>query len=397
MKNKIKRCCVVLAGLTVMATPMHATENDISNVPYEFKQLQHNFSSDNNTKEYIVIHDTAGKAKGADANAVYNYFNLDETNASSNYVVDDSKILQIVKDDYQSWHCGDGGDTTLIRNSNSIGIEMCVNTDGDFSMTFENTIKLTEYLMKKYNIPANHVVMHNDASGKECSEKLIANDSKLWKEFKESIGGSYDDYYTEVNKGGSIANISNASLRAEPGIASYQIGTIPSGEYVEIMSKHINGWYKVDYKNTIGYVYQDFIKVGGDLISEVGVESGENSTAKATIKYKEVVLRNEPSVQSSMSTTIKKGGELKITKEDGKWVKVKSGKSNGWVLKSQVNLAETNTVNNSVVLAKYPSINAKGIKNIDKGTPIKIIKTNGLWSEVSCENVKGWIPVYYIK
>ena len=92
-----------------------------------------------------------------------------------------------------------------------------------------------------------------------------------------------------------------------------------------------------------------------------------------------------------------KKNKLKITKEDGKWVQVKSGKSNGWVLKSQVNLAETNTVNNSVVLAKYPSITAKGIKTIDKGTPIKIIKTNGLWSKVSYENVKGWIPVYYIK
>ena len=303
----------------------------------------------------------------------------------------------MVKDDYQSWHCGDGGETTLIRNSNSIGIEMCVNSDGDFNKTFDNTVKLTKYLMEKYNIPANHVVMHNDASGKECSEKLIANNLKLWKEFKEAIGGSYDDYYTEVNKGGSIVNISNASLRSAPGIASYQIRTIPSGEYVDVISKHINGWYKVEYKNTTGYVYQDFIKVRGEAISEVGFGDRDTVIAKATVKYKEVVLRNEPSVQSSMSTTIKKGEELIITKEDGKWVQVKSGKSKGWVLKSQINIVETNTVNNSIMLAKYPSINAKGIKNIDKGTPIKIIKTDGLWSEVSCGNTKGWIPVYYIK
>lgn len=397
MKNKFKKCCIILAGLTIMATPMHATENDINNVPYEFKQLEHNFSVDKNDKEYIVIHDTAGKAKGADADAVYNYFNLDETNASSNYVVDDSKILQMVKDDYQSWHCGDGGETTLIRNSNSIGIEMCVNTDGDFSKTFDNTVQLTKYLMNKYNIPANHVVMHNDASGKECSEKLIANNSKLWKEFKEAIGGSYDDYYTEVNKGGSIENISNASFRTDPGIASYQIGTIPSGEYIKIISKHINGWYKVEYKNTVGYVYQDFVKVGGDLVTEVGDENKEIDKSKATVKTKEIVLRKEPSVQSSMSTTIKKGKEVKITKEDGNWVQVKSGKSKGWVLKSQVNLAETNTVNNSVVLTKYPSITSESVKSIDKGTSIKIIKTSGLWSKVSCGNKKGWIPVYYIK
>lgn len=396
MKNKFKRCCIVLAGLTIMATPMYATENDINNVPYEFKQLKHNFSSDNNDKKYIVIHDTAGKSKGADADAVYNYFNLNETNASSNYAVDDSKILQMVKDDYQSWHCGDGGETTLIKNSNSIGIEMCVNSDGDFNKTFDNTVKLTKYLMKKYNIPANHVVMHNDASGKECSEKLIANNLKLWKEFKEAIGGSYDDYYTEVNKGGYIENISNASLRLAPGIASYQISTIPNGEYVDIISKHINGWYKVEYKNTTGYVYQDFIKVRGEAISEVGFGDRDTVIAKATVKYKEVVLRNEPSVQSSMSTTIKKGEELSITKEDGKWVQVKSGKSKGWVLKSQINLVETNTVNNSIMLAKHPSITAKGVKNVDKGTPIKIIKTDGLWCKVSCGNTKGWIPVYYI-
>ena len=152
----------------------------------------------------------------------------------------------------------------------------------------------------------------------------------------------------------------------------------------------------MEYKNTTGYVYQDFIKVRGEAISEVGFGDGDTVIAKATVKYKEVVLRNEPSVQSSMSTTIKKGEELGITKEDGKWVQVKSGKSKGWVLKSQINLVETNTVNNSIMLAKHPSITAKGVKNVDKGTPIKIIKTDGLWCKVSCGNTKGWIPVYYI-
>ncbi len=61
--------------------------------------------------------------------------------------------MRIIKDSDKAWHCGDGKGKYGITNENSIGIEMCINIDGDFSITLDKTIELTAYLMKKYNIP----------------------------------------------------------------------------------------------------------------------------------------------------------------------------------------------------------------------------------------------------
>lgn len=395
--TNLKKSLFVLLGVTMMTTPIKANEINISDVNVEYRKLEHNYSTEKNTMEYIVIHDTAGKADGANADSVYNYFNQKGTNASSNYIVDDSKILQIVEDKYQSWHCGDGGETTEIQNSNSIGIEMCVNADGDFNKTFDNTVKLTKYLMNKYDIPVNHVIMHGDASGKECSERLMSNNSKLWKQFKEEIGGKFDDYYTPIDKEGYIVNISKASFRQGPGIASYQLDMIPSGETVNVLSKHINGWYKVEYKGTQGFIYKDYIKINENSSNKTEEKIKENkSNTDAKLKTKEVVLRSEPSIQSDMEKTITKSGKIEVVKEENNWVEIKTKDSSGWILKSQVDLAENHSLKDNVSLFKKPDVLSKSVTNLNKGQFISILKTKGIWCKVECNNKKGWIPAYYI-
>jgi N-acetylmuramoyl-L-alanine amidase CwlA len=68
----------------------------------------------------------------------------------------------------------------ICTNQNSINIEICsekVNkksllpTDTDWYFTEEaiNTaVALTRYLMDKYNIDIDHVIMHHEVNGKPC-------------------------------------------------------------------------------------------------------------------------------------------------------------------------------------------------------------------------------------
>ena len=143
--------------------------------------VRYNFSSRQETKiEYIVIHDTGNTSKGADANAHFSFFNSADRQASAHYFVDDTQILRIIKDSDKAWHCGDGKGKYGITNENSIGIEMCINIDGDFSITLDKTIELTAYLMKKYNIPIKNVVRHYDASRKVCPNIMSKNNWALW-------------------------------------------------------------------------------------------------------------------------------------------------------------------------------------------------------------------------
>ena len=157
-------------------------------LPIERKLIRYNYSSRNGKKiEYIVIHDTGNKSKGANALAHYKYFNGGYRGASAHYFVDDSHIIQTVDDKYASWHCGDGRGKYGITNQNSIGIEICVNADGNYEKAVANAIELTKFLMKKYNIPIEKVVRHYDASRKLCPASMAANNWAKWSWFKEQL------------------------------------------------------------------------------------------------------------------------------------------------------------------------------------------------------------------
>jgi len=150
--------------------------------------VRYNFSSRQETKiEYIVIHDTGNTSKGADANAHFSFFNSADRQASAHYFVDDTQILRIIKDSDKAWHCGDGKGKYGITNENSIGIEMCINSDGDFDKTYKNTLDLVKHLMGKYNISIDKVVRHYDASRKSCPDTWSENNWDGWDKFKSDL------------------------------------------------------------------------------------------------------------------------------------------------------------------------------------------------------------------
>ena len=157
------------------------------------KLIKRNYSRGRNGIKFIVIHDTANTSRGAGAIAHYKYFNNTSRQASCHYLVDDSNIVQVVEDSNTSWHCGDnqgyGRALNGCKNSNSIGIEICVNSDGNYNKAVENTIELTKNLMNKYNIPINRVVRHYDVSRKMCPQSMKSNNWYRWVKFKESLNG----------------------------------------------------------------------------------------------------------------------------------------------------------------------------------------------------------------
>jgi hypothetical protein len=152
----------------------------------EKKLIKYNFSTGNDPK-YIVVHDTGNPGKGADADAHYRYFNGGNRNASAHYFVDDHSIIQTVEDANASWHCGDGKGQYGITNYNSIGIEICINSDGDYNKAVQNAIDLVKFLMKKHNISLDKVVRHYDASRKNCPGTMSSNNWEKWNWFKGQL------------------------------------------------------------------------------------------------------------------------------------------------------------------------------------------------------------------
>lgn len=189
IKNKIINIVFVFSGLLLGIINVQAEEmTNIGGVPYVSAIISKNYSKDIDiVPEYIVIHDTGNRGKGANAMANRNYFDTTDRECSTQYLVDDKEIVQAVPDTKRAWHIGDLKPLTNATNSNSIGIELCVNSDGDFGVTFQHGIILTKYLMEKYNIPAENVIRHHDATGKICPRIMIEDDPSLWVRFKEEI------------------------------------------------------------------------------------------------------------------------------------------------------------------------------------------------------------------
>lgn len=154
----------------------------------EKKQIAYNKVGRTTTIKYIVIHDTGNKSKGANADAHFNYFNGGNRNSSADFFVDDKKILQVNDyTRYYTWQVGDGKGKYGVTNANSIGIEICVNADGDYEKAFNNAIELTKYLLKELNIPVERVVRHYDASRKNCPASMSDNNWSKWLVFKKAL------------------------------------------------------------------------------------------------------------------------------------------------------------------------------------------------------------------
>lgn len=124
------------------------------------------------------------------------------------------RIWQCVEDQNIAWHCGASSyKHPECRNANSIGIEMCVRkknaaslgaTDKDWYFeraTIQSAIELTRYLMKKYNIPADHVIRHYDVTGKICPNPYVYNTGTYtWDAFKKAISGQNGDILPATSK-----------------------------------------------------------------------------------------------------------------------------------------------------------------------------------------------------
>ena len=123
-----------------------------------------------NSCTYITVHETANEKKGADAAAHASYVKSLNERTSWHYTVDDNVIIQHLPDEEKSYHTASSN-----ANENSIAIELCVNSDGDFERTKENAVWLIRELMKKHNIPKENILSHRDWTGKTCPQKLLEN------------------------------------------------------------------------------------------------------------------------------------------------------------------------------------------------------------------------------
>lgn len=141
-----------------------------------------------NKRTYITIHETANTSKGANAQAHANLqSNGNSRSAAWHWQVDDKQAIQSFTHDFSLFAAGDGKGT---GNRDSIHIEICVNSDGDYVQAVKNAAALTRKIMAEENIPLSKVVQHNHWSGKNCPTGLRQGREGLnWHKFISLVKG----------------------------------------------------------------------------------------------------------------------------------------------------------------------------------------------------------------
>lgn len=231
----------------------------------------------------LVIHWTANTSRGANAAANASYFarkyrtiggkyyemSNDEkgnpkpfSQASAHYCVDSNGIMTAIPETEVAFHVGAKSykalaierfkmSNGLVRpNEFCIGIEMCVNSDGDWNRTVENTLDLASEIMIRYGLNISQVIMHHDVTGKNCP-KMYVDDPRAWADFKAKLAkkvnekmtpspapvaqGAFKDvppthwafkYIDELSKSGIFRADENGDFRPDDKVSRAELATV---------------------------------------------------------------------------------------------------------------------------------------------------------------------------
>ncbi|MDK0839362.1 SH3 domain-containing protein [Clostridium perfringens] len=259
---------------------------------------------------------------------------------------------------------------------------------------------------------------------------------------------------TEVKKepieGIGKVNINTAlNVRQASTTNSRIIGSLKGGEKVNIISES-NGFYKIEFNNSYGYVYSKYISKDGDSEKVQVVKQGEvkkekvdesKKEAKATPKAEPVVLAvrslnktgivnvsSSLNVRSSASTSSKVIGSLSgntkviIVGEEGAFYKIEYKGSHGYVAKEYVkDVTESNNSNQGTQTPEKPStpesaektgvVNVSSSLNVREGastsskvigslsgnTKVTIVGEEGAFYKIEYKGSHGYIAKEYVK
>jgi len=210
----------------------------------------------------IVMHWTANIDKGANALANRNYFNLGSRYASAHYVVDDHSIIQCLPDNEVGYHVGAKryepagreimNGSGLNPNYFTLGIEMCVNKDGDWEKTYGNSVELAAFLLLKHRPPAGKLLRHFDITGKDCPKMML--EETPWKEFNTMVAMCMIEMERVViRRACSLAE--DLNVRTGPGMDYPVMHTLYAGEPVLVVDESGN-WCRVDNG---GWVFSNYL------------------------------------------------------------------------------------------------------------------------------------------
>ena len=260
--------------------------------------------------EFVVVHNTANDAP---AENEINYMINNDNKVSFHYAVDDKEVVQGIPENRNAWHAGDGSNGE--GNRKGIAVEICYSKSGGdkFIQAEKNTAEFISIILKARGWGIDKVKKHVDFSNKNCPHRTL---ELGWDRFLNMIKSHLESVDQSTSYTVKITT-AVLNVRQGPG-TNYLITTkVREGEIYTIVEEN-NGWGKL--KSGAGWISLNYTD------KQVGEKYSPGSYE---VTAKVLNVREKPTTDSRIVTTLKRGSKQGIDKTDDVWGHILNNA--GWI------------------------------------------------------------------
>ncbi|MBM7834755.1 SH3 domain-containing protein [Clostridium sardiniense] len=261
-----------------------------------------------------------------------------------------------------------------------------------------------------------HKIKYKNGFGYVSAEYVTINSTPSKPEVKpEEKPDTKPEVKPETTK---IGKVTASALNVRNGASTKNkvIGSLSKGATVEIVSTS-NGWHKIKYKNSYGYVSADYVTVNSNNSSNTNKPSTNTpstSTKTGKVTASALNVRNGASTKNKVIGSLSKGATVEIVSTSNGWHKIKYKNGYGYISadyvsvnnSSSTNKPSTNTPSTSTKTGKVKasalnvrngaSTKNKIIGSLSRGAKVEIVSTSKGWHKIKYKNGYGYVSADYI-
>ena len=203
---------------------------------------------------------------------------------------------------------------------------------------------------------------------------------------------------------GGVTTKTAVNLRTGAGTSNSIIATLPAGTKL-ISGGQTNGWYKVVYNGTVGYVSGTYVTYSSTLTGSFGT---------GTVVATAVNLRSGAGTNTAVITTLNKGASMPITGVNGEWYQVTYNGQTAYINSAYVGISGSaapapaqpaptpaagtaGTVKgNGVRMRSGPGTSYSILGTYNNGTALTILGTENGWNKITIGSLTGYMRADYV-
>ena len=266
-----------------------------------------------------------------------------------------------------------------------------------------------------------HKIKYNNTTGFVSAEYINTSSNNPTSGNNNSNSGNNNSSNNTVISTG-VVNADALNVRSGASTSNSIIGSISKNAKVEIISTS-NGWHKIKYNNTTGFVSAEYINTSsnnptsGNNNSNSGNNNSSNNTVISTgvVNADALNVRSSGSTSSSIIGTLSKNSKVEILSTSNGWHKIKFNNGTGFVSAEFISNStgtvtppESNspshTVDGKIAIINADVLNVRSgagtsysvVTTVRYGSKLPIISYTNGWYNVKVGNTSGYISGEYV-